>query len=78
MSITSDGLNRTHPFGLLNMKIAYLKRFKGFEMNLYVGANNMTCTQYYTMIFLNQLPDSYIPGPDKINFYGGVGLRYYF
>jgi iron complex outermembrane receptor protein len=78
MSITSDGLNRTHPFGLLNMKMGYLKRFKGFEMNLYVGAHNMTCTQYYTMIFLNQLPDSYIPGPDKINFYGGVGLRYYF
>jgi len=78
MAITSDGLNKTKPFGLLNMKIGYLKRFKGFEMNLYVGANNMTCTQYYTMVFLNQLPDSYIPGADKINFYGGVGLRYYF
>jgi len=78
MAITSDGLNKTHPFGLLNMKIGYLKRFKGFEMNLYVGANNMTCTQYYYKVFLNQLPDSYIPGPYKINFYGGVALKYYF
>jgi len=78
MTITSDGLNQTKPFGLLNMKVGYFKRIKGFEMNLYVGANNMTCTQYYTMVFLNQLPDSYIPGPDKINFYGGVGLKYYF
>jgi len=78
MFITSDGLNKTHPFGLLNMKIGYLKRFKGFEMNLFVGANNMTCTQYYYMVFINQLPDSYIPGPDKINFYGGACLKYYF
>jgi len=78
MAITSDGLNNTHPFGLLNMKVGFCKPFKGFEMNLYVGANNMTCTQYYTMVFLNQLPDSYIPGPDKINFYGGVGVKYCF
>ncbi|MDR0207155.1 MAG: TonB-dependent receptor [Bacteroidales bacterium] len=78
MSITSDGLNKTKPFGLLNMKIGYLKRIKGFEIHLYVGANNMTCSQYYTMVFINQLPDSYIPGADRINFYGGVALKYYF
>jgi len=78
MSITSDGLNKTKPFGLLNLKIGYFKRIKGFEMNLYVGANNVTGTQYYTMVFINQLPDSYISGPNKINFYGGAGLKYYF
>ncbi|MDR2972416.1 MAG: TonB-dependent receptor [Bacteroidales bacterium] len=78
MTITTDGLHKAHPFGLLNMKIGYLKRFKGFEMNLFVGANNMTCTQYYTMAMIDHLPEPYIPGPDKINYYGGGGVRYYF
>jgi len=78
MTIAVDGLNKSHPFGLLNMKAGYLKRFKNFEMNLFLGANNMTCTQYYTMAMIDHLPEPYIPGPDKINFYGGVGMRYYF
>ncbi|MCL1850597.1 MAG: TonB-dependent receptor plug domain-containing protein [Bacteroidetes bacterium] len=78
MTITTDGLNKAHPFGLLNMKIGYLKRFKGFEMNLFAGANNMTCTQYYMMAMIDHMPEPYIPGPYKINFYGGVGLKYYF
>jgi iron complex outermembrane receptor protein len=77
MTITADGFE-AHPFGLLNMKMGYLKRIKGFEMNLFAGANNMTCTQYYTMAMIDHLPEPYIPGPDKINFYGGIGLKYYF
>ncbi|MCL2168158.1 MAG: TonB-dependent receptor [Lentimicrobiaceae bacterium] len=78
MTITTDGEYKAHPFGLLNMKIGYLKRFKGFEINPYIGANNMTGTQYYTMAMIDHIPEPYIPGPDKINFYGGIGLRYYF
>ena len=78
MTITTDGEYKADPFGLLNMKIGYQKRFKGFEINPYIGANNMTCTQYYTMAMIDHIPEPYIPGPDKINFYGGIGLRYYF
>jgi iron complex outermembrane receptor protein len=80
MNMTTDGdsENKAHPFGLLNMKIGYLKRFKGFEMNLFAGANNMTGTQYYMMAMIDHMPEPYIPGPYKINFYGGVGLKYYF
>ena len=78
MTITTDGLNESHPFGLLNMKIGYSKRFKGFELNPYLGLNNMTCTQYYYMAMIDHMPEPYIPGPDKINFYGGINLRYYF
>jgi iron complex outermembrane receptor protein len=78
MTITTDGLNHAHPFGLLNMKMGYLKRWKGLELNMFAGANNMTCTQYYTMAMIDHLPEPYIPGPYKINFFGGVGLKYYF
>lgn len=78
MTITVDGSAKAHPFGLLNMKIGYLKRFKGFEINLFAGANNMTCQQYYTMAMIDHWPDPYIPGPYKINFYAGIGGRYYF
>jgi iron complex outermembrane receptor protein len=78
MTITTNGLSKAHPFGLLNMKVGYLKRIKGFEMNLFVGANNITSAQYYTMAMVDHLPEPYIPGPDKINFYGGIGLKYYF
>jgi len=78
MTITVDGSEKAHPFGLLNMKIGYLKSFKRLEINLFAGANNMTCTQYYTMAMIDHMPEPYIPGPDKINFYGGVGARYYF
>jgi len=76
MTITVDGLNKAPSFGLLNMKIGYLKRFKSFEMNLFIGANNITCQQYYTMVMIDHMPDPYIPGPDKINFYGGVTFSF--
>ena len=78
MTITVDGKGKAHPYNLLNMKIGYLKRFKGFEMNLFVGANNMACQQYYAMAMIDHFPDAFIPGPRKINFYGGFALRYYF
>jgi iron complex outermembrane receptor protein len=60
------------------MKVGYLKRFKGFEIDPYFGMNNMTSTQYYYMAMVDHMPEPYIPGPDKINFYGGINLRYYF
>jgi iron complex outermembrane receptor protein len=80
MTMTTDGNKEytTHSFGLLNMKIGYIKRFKGFELHPYIGANNITGAQYYTMVMIDHMPEPYIPGPNKINFYGGVNLRYYF
>jgi iron complex outermembrane recepter protein len=38
----------------------------------------MTSQQYYMMVFLNQLPDAYIPAPNKINYFGGISLKYRF
>jgi iron complex outermembrane receptor protein len=78
MYFTSDGLNETDPYHLLNAKIGFKKSIAKFEFDIHAGANNITSTQYYQMVFVNQLPDAYIPAPNKINFYGGINLKYNF
>jgi iron complex outermembrane receptor protein len=78
MTITTDGMVKAHSFGLLNMKMGYLKRFKMLEINLFFGANNITCSQYYYMAMIDHMPEPYIPGPNRINFYGGLGIKFYF
>ncbi|RFC55651.1 TonB-dependent receptor [Brumimicrobium aurantiacum] len=78
MPYTSDGLNETNAYNLLNAKIGFRRNIKQFELNVYTGANNITGEQYYNMVFVNQLPDAYIPAPNEINFFGGVNLKYTF
>ncbi|MCB0703971.1 MAG: TonB-dependent receptor plug domain-containing protein [Saprospiraceae bacterium] len=78
MYYTSDGLNETEPFSLLNAKLGFMRSIKGFTFDAFVGANNLTGTQYYNMVFVNQLPDAYIPAPNEINFFGGLNLKYTF
>ncbi len=79
MYYTSDNLNKTKSYSLLNSKIGIRQTlFKHIDAEAFFGANNMTSTQYYYMVFLNQLPDAYLPAPNKINYYGGVNLKYTF
>lgn len=79
MYFTSDNLNETDAYGLLNAKLGYRKALGGhFDLDAFVGANNITGTQYYYMVFLNQLPDAYLPAPNEINFFGGLTLKYNF
>ncbi len=78
MPYTSDGLNETNAYNLLNAKLGFRKNIKQFEMNVYAGANNITSEQYYNMVFVNQLPDAYIPAPNEINFFSGINLKYNF
>lgn len=78
MPFTSDGLNKTHAYSLLNAKLGFRKSIKHIDFDIYAGANNITGIQYYQMVFVNQLPDSYIPAPNKINFFGGINLKYTF
>lgn len=69
----------TDPYSLLNAKLGYKTLFgKHFDFEVFAGANNITSTQYYYMVFVNQLADAYLPVPDKINFFGGVNLKYVF
>ena len=77
MPITSDNEYNTPAYNLLNAKLGIHRTVcKHFNVNAFAGANNITGTQYYYMVFLNQLPDAYLPAPDKITCYGGVELTY--
>jgi iron complex outermembrane receptor protein len=78
MFYTSDELNKTKAFSLLNAKVGFRKAIKHIEFDVYAGANNITGSQYYYMVFVNQLPDAYLPAPNEINFFGGVNLKYNF
>ena len=68
---TADGYN------LLNGKIGYKKQWgKRIDSDWYFGINNITGTKYPLMVFVNQLPDAYLPAPPKAVIYGGVSLHY--
>ncbi len=76
MPFTSDGLHETDPYGLLNLKLGLRKQFGHLTYDLYAGGYNLTGAQYYQMVFVNQLPDAYIPGPNELNFFAGINLQY--
>lgn len=79
MYFTSDNQNKTEAFSLVNAKVGVRQEIgKHLGIDAYFGANNITGTQYYYMVFLNQLPDAYIPAPNEINYFGGLNLKYTF
>ncbi len=78
MPFTSDGANRTHAYHLLNAKLGYHTRMDHFDLDVFAGADNLTGTQYYYMVFVNQLPDAYLPAPYEVQYYAGTSLRYNF
>ncbi len=79
MPITSDGLNKTAAYSLLNSKLGFRKNIgQHFDLDIYAGVNNITGMQYAAMVFVNQLPDAYLPAPNKANYFGGVNLKYNF
>jgi iron complex outermembrane receptor protein len=79
MPISSDGLNKTSSYNLLNGKIGFQNKISNkLDIDLFVGATNITGTQYAYMVFVNQLPDAYLPAPYKINYFGGINLKYNF
>ena len=77
MYFTSDNKNKAKEFSLLNAKAGIRHTWADhFETDLFAGANNLTGSRYYYMLFINQLPDAYIPAPPEVNFFAGVNLRY--
>lgn len=79
MPISSDGANMTNSYNLLNAKLGINKSLSShFDLNVFAGVTNLTGTQYYYMVFINQLPDAYIPAPKKANYFGGINLKYNF
>jgi iron complex outermembrane recepter protein len=66
-------------YNLLNAKLG-IKRNLGnhFDIDAYLGGQNLTNTKYYLMVFANQLVDAYIPAPRNANLFGGINLKYNF
>ncbi len=76
---TSDGENKTKKYSLLNSKIGYQHSLSAhFDLDAFFGVNNITGIQYPIIVFVNQLPDAYIPAPYKANYFGGINLKYNF
>jgi len=79
MPITADNMNMAPSFNLLNAKLGFRKSLsKHFDIDAFAGGTNLTGVQYYYMVFVNQLPDAYVPAPLNTNWFGGVNLRYNF
>ncbi|HEX2606615.1 MAG TPA: hypothetical protein VHK91_04510, partial [Flavisolibacter sp.] len=79
MPFTSDNVNRTSSYSLLNAKLGIQQSFAGhFNLDAFFGVNNITHTKYPLMVFVNQLPDAYLAGPNKANYFGGINLKYNF
>lgn len=84
MTVTSNGLVNGAPFhtpsySLLNTKIGLQQTLSShFDLDVYFGVNNITSTQYPIKVFVNQLPDAFVPGPAKANYFGGINIKYIF
>lgn len=77
--VTSTGTIKSTSFSLLNAKIGFRRSISShFDLNAYVGCDNITNTQYPLMIFVNQIPDAYLPAPLDAVYYGGLSIKYNF
>lgn len=77
--ITLDQANRTSSYNLVNAKLGIRRSLSPhFDVDAYVGANNLAGVQYYNMVFVNQLPDAYLPAPREAFYFGGLNLKYIF
>ena len=77
LPITSDNLLYTTSYNLLNAKVGIQRSIvKHFDIDAFFGIDNITNTQFPYMVFINQLPDAYLPAPLKANYYGGIKVKY--
>ena len=77
--ITSLNDLYTKSYNLLSGKIGLQKSLsRHISLDAYFGAANITNTKYYLMVFVNQIPDAYMPAPRYANVFGGANLKYVF
>ena len=78
-SAAGNILRTATSYQLLNGKIGFRTNIgHHFDADAYFGIDNITGTQYPYMVFVNQLPDAYLPAPLKANYYGGIRVNYSF
>ena len=79
LDIIADETYYTTSYNLLNAKAGIQRKIlKHFEIDAFFGVNNITGVQYPFMVFVNQLPDAYLPAPLEANYFGGVNVKYNF
>jgi iron complex outermembrane receptor protein len=79
VNITLDGTLRAKGYDIVNAKLGFRKSVsRNFDLDVYAGGQNLTGKQYYYMIFVQQLPDAYLPAPKKALLFGGLNVKYNF
>jgi iron complex outermembrane receptor protein len=79
MPIVSTGQFKTKAYSIVNGKLGFRRSVSSHvDLDLFVGGTNLTGTQYYSMVFINQQPDAYIPAPLKAQAFGGINFSYNF
>jgi len=78
MPFTSDGMNTAYGYSLVNAKLGFRKSIGALDFDLYAGVQNITGVKYYQMVFVNQLPDAFIPGPREANYFSGLNVKHNF
>jgi iron complex outermembrane receptor protein len=79
MPIISTNTLYTHGYNIINGKIGIRTGLtKHFDIDAFVGVDNITNSQFPYMIFINQLPDAYVPAPKTSNIYAGLDIQYNF
>jgi iron complex outermembrane receptor protein len=83
LPITYDNAHWAPGYSLLNAKVGFAHDVGNqFNLNAFVGGNNLGGSRYYTQVFLNHkwdtqaAPHMYLPGPYDATYYGGVSVTY--
>jgi len=72
-------LRTASSYSLLNGKIGFRRSITNhWEIDAFFGVNNINGARYPIMIFVNQIPDAYIPAPTNAVVYGGLNLKFNF
>jgi iron complex outermembrane receptor protein len=79
MPITSPDTLTTSGYNLVNAKLGFKKTLSAhWNIDISFGINNITGVKYPIMVFVNQVPDAYIAGPRKANYFAGLKLDFVF
>ena len=74
---STNALRKAGSYNLVNGKIGFRKSLSShFDLDAFFGVNNIGGTQYPIMLFVNQIPDAYMPAPKNAVVYGGINLKY--
>jgi iron complex outermembrane receptor protein len=65
-------------YTITNLRMGYLKEFKGWEVSFDLGINNMFKERYNNNIRLNASFDRFFEPAPELNIYGGIQVRYNF